>query len=121
MKFTIQQGFLLAKSHVQQLVEKLWEDDCGAVLSVEYVLISGVLVTGVVPGLVAARNSINSAYANMGNSVIAAVPQPNFSGFSIGGGNGNAIASVGGMSVAPPPSANYLHASQIAPLTIPSP
>ncbi|WP_149108723.1 hypothetical protein [Limnoglobus roseus] len=99
----------------------LWQDDCGAVLSVEYVLVSGVLVTGIVPGLVAARNSINSAYANMGNSVTAAVPTPSYSGFSIGGANGNAIASVGGVSIPAQPQANYLQASQIAPIAVPAP
>lgn len=99
---------------------QLWDDDGGAVLSVEYVLVSGVLVTGLVPGLVAARNSINTGYANMGNAVTAAVPQPNFSGFSVGGSNGP-IASVPGVAIPAPPPANYLQASQLAPVAVPAP
>ncbi len=120
MILSASESYKLLKGRVRKLAADLWQDDGGAVLSVEYVLVSGVLVTGIVPGLVAARNSINSAYANMGNSVTAAVPTPSFSGFSVGGQNGP-IASVGGMSIPAQPAANYLQASQIAPVAIPAP
>lgn len=121
MTLSIRTAYAAVKGRAQRLAADLWDDDGGAVLSVEYVLVSGVLVTGLVPGLVAARNSINAGYANMGNAVTAAVPQPNFSGFSIGGANGNAVASVPGVSIPAPPPANYLQASQLAPVAIPAP
>lgn len=106
---------------LSSLADSFWNDDAGAVLSVEYVLLSGVLVTGVVPGLVAARNSINAAYANMGNSVLASIPTPSYSGYSIGGSNGNAIASIQGVSMMAPNQVSYLQASQVAPTAIPTP
>ena len=121
MKLTPLQTFNAMKGRAKQLLSDLWEDDRGAVLSVEYVLVTGVLVTGLVPGLVAARNSINAGYANMGNTVTAAVPAPNFSGFAVGGANGNPIASVQGFAVPQQSQANFLQATQIAPIAIPSP
>jgi Flp pilus assembly pilin Flp len=115
--------FLLHKLRTEfsKLFVSFWTDDEGAVLSVEYVLLSGVLVTGVVPGLVAARNSINAAYANMGNSVLASIPSPSYSGFSVGGPNGHAIASVQGVNLASPTQVSYLQATQLAPNAIPAP
>jgi len=98
---------------------KFWNDDAGAVISTEYVLVGGVLVAGVVPGLVAARDSINRAYVNMGNAIVAAVPQATFSGLSLGGTNGHAVAAVNGIATAPVPAANYLQASAVAPIPAP--
>lgn len=94
---------------------QLWADDQGAVISTEYVLVGGVLVTGVVPGLVAARNSLNTAYVNMGNSIVSAVPSPTYSGYAIGGTNGTPVASVGGMGVPAAGPQHYLAAVQVAP------
>jgi len=99
----------------RQLLSKLWADDAGAVISTEYVLLSGVLVTGVVPGLVAARNSINSAYATMGNRIQAAVPDVSYNGYVIGGENGNPIASAGGVALRPGNQPQYLQAQQTLP------
>jgi Flp pilus assembly pilin Flp len=97
------------------MVRKLWSDDTGAVLSTEYVLLSGVLVTGVVPGLVAARNSINASYANMGNRLTAAIPEVEYNGYQIGGMNGNPIASAGGVAIRPASQPQYLQAQQLLP------
>lgn len=94
---------------------QLWADDQGAVISTEYVLVGGVLVTGVVPGLVAARNALNSAYVNMGNAITAAVPSPSFSGYQVGGTNGNPVAAVGGVNLAPAGQQIYLSAVAVAP------
>lgn len=42
-----------------KLLASLWEDDQGAILSTEYVLLSSLLVFGLLPGLVALRDSTN--------------------------------------------------------------
>jgi hypothetical protein len=43
------------------LLADLWNSDDGALISTEYILVGGVLMAGVVPGLVVARNSLNDA------------------------------------------------------------
>lgn len=102
--------------NLTRLVRTFWADDAGAIVSAEYALVGGVLVTGVVPGLVAARNSVNAAYGSMGNRLQAAVPDVSYSGYSISGENGNAIASVGGVSMNTSQLQQYLQAAQNAPL-----
>jgi Flp pilus assembly pilin Flp len=93
------------KVRAGQVAMKLWQDDTGAIISTEYVLIGGVLVSGIIPGLVTARNSINQAYTNMGNTILSAVPAPTYSGFAVGGANGP-IAAVNGVAVAPVSTSN---------------
>lgn len=94
----------------------LWADDTGAVISAEYALVGGVLVSGVVPGLVAARNGVNAAYVNMGNTIQAAVPAVSYNGYQIGGANGGSpIAAVGGQQIVPATQPQSLTAVSVAP------
>lgn len=105
----------------KELVSKLWADDDGAVLSAEYVMVGGILVTGVIPGLVAARNAINTAYVNMGNAIVGAVPSPTYSGYSVGGANGSPIAAVGGVSAPGAQPGGQLQGVYIPPISPPAP
>ena len=98
------------KVRAAEMAMKLWEDDKGAIISTEYVLVGGVLVSGIIPGLVSARNAINQAYANMGNTIVNSVPSPTYSGYAIGGSNGP-IAAVNGVSM--PPLSTNLNAYQV--------
>jgi Flp pilus assembly pilin Flp len=52
---------------MRTLLSRLWHDDSGAALSVELILIIAILVFGVIPGLVAMRNSLNAFLASMAN------------------------------------------------------
>lgn len=108
-------GLAYALVALKARAAQLWADDQGAVISTEYVLVGGVLVTGVVPGLVAARNALNSAYVNMGNAIVSAVPTPTFSGYGVGGANGTPVAAVGGVGLPQAAPQQYLAAVQIAP------
>lgn len=58
------------------LLNTLWQDDIGAVLSTEWVLLNGTLVFGVTGGLVAYRDSVNQAYRKLGDDLTATVPDP---------------------------------------------
>jgi Flp pilus assembly pilin Flp len=81
------------------LFQKLWADDNGAIISVEWVLIVAILIFGLIPGLVALRNAIDAAMATIGNFLTQMVPNFSFSGFAISGSiSGATIASVGGFS-----------------------
>ena len=43
------------------MLHQLWNDDVGALYATEYVLLSGLTVFGLLPGLVALRNATNSS------------------------------------------------------------
>ena len=43
------------------LIRKLWRDDAGAMLATEWVFMGTILILGIIPGLVAFRNSLNTA------------------------------------------------------------
>jgi Flp pilus assembly pilin Flp len=95
------------------LVRRLWNDDHGAIISVEWILIVSILIFGLIPGLVALRNSTAAAMATIGNILTAVLPNFTFSGFGLGNGGSN-IVQVGGFQFSPS-TANVLTSSQIAP------
>jgi Flp pilus assembly pilin Flp len=94
---------------------RLWADDRGAVISTELVLVIGILIFGIIPGLVALRNSVIAALATIGNTLTNIVPSFTYSGFSIAGsGNGN-IALVQGYQL-DPSTTQSLTADQVVPI-----
>ncbi len=99
------------------VLRRLWTDDRGAVISVELILVIGILIFGIIPGLVAMRNSINAALGTIGNILTTIVPSFTFSGFAIGG-NAPAnctIAQVQGFLM-PGNNNTFLTASQLTPI-----
>jgi Flp pilus assembly pilin Flp len=96
------------------LMRRLWADDRGAIISIEFVLIVAILIFGLIPGLVALRNSVDAALATIGNILTVVVPNFTFSGFGIGN-DGSNIAQVGGLVFAPT-SGTVLTSSQIPPV-----
>lgn len=70
------------------LFERLWADDRGAVISVELMLLMGILLFGMIPGLVAMRNSVNASFGTLGNILVRIVPSFTFSGWVFYGANG---------------------------------
>ena len=43
---------------MQQLVRRLWNDDCGALIATEWVFVATILVLGIITGLVAVRQAV---------------------------------------------------------------
>ncbi len=83
-----------------KLLARLWDDDRGAVISSELILVLGILVFGLIPGLVAMRNSVNAALATIGNFLGRITPSFTFSGYAIVPEGGiNTIAQVGGLQI----------------------
>ena len=81
------------------MFSKLWNDDEGAVLSIEMILIIGIMVFGIIPGMVAIRNSVNAALGSIGNLITNMVPSFTYSGFAITNVAGTTtIASVSGFA-----------------------
>ena len=100
------------------MLRRLWSDDRGAVLSTELVLIIGIVIFGIIPGLVALRNSLNAALGTIGNVITTIVPSFTFSGFAIGrASGGGTIAQVQGYEL-DPTTTNRLTASQTAPINL---
>jgi Flp pilus assembly pilin Flp len=107
------------------MLSRLWNDDQGAVVSVELLLIIGILIFGLIPGLVALRNSIDAAMTTTGNILLALVPSFTFSGFLVGpqapvGAGQTNIASVNGFQ-RDFTTQSYLTADQTAPVLLPAP
>lgn len=99
-------------------LRRLWADDRGAVISVELVLIIGILIFGIIPGLVALRNSVIAALGTVGNVITTIVPSFTFSGFAIGrAGGGGTIAQVAGYQL-DPTTTNRLTGVQLDPIAL---
>jgi len=98
---------------MRSLFSRLWSDDRGAIISVEWILIVAILIFGLIPGLVALRNSIDAAAGTIGNILTIIVPNFTFSGFGLGNFGTN-IAQVGGFQYIPS-TVNVLTSSQIVP------
>ncbi len=85
---------------MSKTLRRLWNDDEGAIISVELILIIGILIFGIIPGLVALRNSIVAAMVTTGNILSASVAnQIGVNGIGVSGFPANAgdlIAYVGG-------------------------
>ena len=79
------------------MLRRLWADDRGSVISTELVLVIAILIFGIIPGLVALRNSVIAALGTIGNTLTELVPSFTFSGFAIGRSTGgHTIAQIQG-------------------------
>jgi hypothetical protein len=56
---------------MSKLLQKLWADDCGALIASEFLFVATILVLGLVAGLVSMRNAVNAELAELGNAVLA--------------------------------------------------
>jgi len=68
---------------MNRLICQLWNDDDAAVLSAELILILGIVVFGIIPGLVAIRNSTIAALATVANVISVLTPQVTISQISV--------------------------------------
>ncbi|MBX3397663.1 MAG: hypothetical protein KF873_02890 [Gemmataceae bacterium] len=106
---------------MRDLLTRLWNDDSGAVVSVEILLIVSILIFGLIPGLVAMRNSLNAAMVSLGNLIVTLIPNFTFSGFAVTGVDGMnnpiTILQVDGFQFTP--NNQILTVDQTAPIPIP--
>lgn len=85
---------------MKNLLSKLWNDDCGAIVTAEYLTLGSVVVLGGVGGLSMMRDSVNSEMQEFGNSVRSIRQSYSSPGFS-GGGASTAGSAHGAASSAP--------------------
>lgn len=81
---------------MSRLFSRLWRDDAGAVLAVEWTMLAGVLLAGIVPGLLAVRDALNASLFQTAAMVQSFVPTPTISGWRM------PVAAIPGNAVAPP-------------------
>lgn len=56
---------------MHQLLQQLWRDDQGALISTEFLFLATVLVIGIIPGVVALRNGIAVEMTELANAIVA--------------------------------------------------
>jgi len=72
------------------MIKQLWNDEVGAILSAEVVLIATILVIGVIVGLASLRDAVVTELADVGGA-IAAMDQS----YSVGGASGHHASTNG--------------------------
>jgi len=100
-----------------RLLQRLWNDDRGVVVSVELILIVAILVFGLVAGLVALRNSMIAMFGTVGNTLNTLVPSFTYSGFALGGEPGSNNKLIQGYQ-ADRATTYYLTGDQVAPVAL---
>ena len=80
-----------------QLMRKLWQDDCGALIASEFLFVATILVIGVIIGLTAVRTAINVELTELGNAFLALSQ-----GFAISGQSNNSANVDGSQAIDSP-------------------
>ncbi len=83
---------------MRHLMSQLWSDDGGALIAVEWVFVATILVLGVIVGMVAVRNAVNSELAEFANAVTSLCQNYSFNGTALQCGSGSTVASTCGSS-----------------------
>jgi Flp pilus assembly pilin Flp len=72
---------------MRSLIVRLWSDDQGALLSIEFLLIATVLLLGLIVGLADLRNAVVTEFEELANAVLALSQGYSVSGLSGAGGS----------------------------------
>jgi Flp pilus assembly pilin Flp len=56
---------------MSNMMRKLWKDDCGALIAMEFLFVATILVIGIIVGLTAVRSAINAELTELGNAILA--------------------------------------------------
>jgi len=67
---------------MKHLMAKLWNDDCGALIAMEFLFVATILVIGIIVGLTAVRSAINIQLSNLADAILALNISYAFSGQS---------------------------------------
>jgi Flp pilus assembly pilin Flp len=65
---------------MRQMLSKLWNDDCGALIATEWVFFVTILVLGIITGLIAVRQGIKSELTEVAQAIMALNQSYSFSG-----------------------------------------
>ena len=82
---------------MSNMMRKLWKDDCGALIAMEFLFVATILVIGIVVGLSAVRTAINDELTELANAILALSQ-----GYIISGQSGCCAQSDGSQAIDTP-------------------
>src|SRR2546423_14964331 len=91
---------------MQNMLRRLWADDCGALIATEWVFVATILVLGIITGLVAVRQAVISELTEFAQAVMALDQSYSFAGQS------NCLSSTNGSAAVD--STDTIHEGSIA-------
>ena len=86
------------------ILQQFWNDDCGALISSEYLFVATILVIGVVVGLTNLREAVNAELTELGNALLALSQGFTISGSSGTGGSVDGSQAIDTPSLLTPPT-----------------
>jgi hypothetical protein len=99
---------------MRNLLVKLWNDNAGALIALEWVFVATILIVGSVTGLAAVRQAIKHELHDLANAMLALN-----SSFSISG-QSNCVASTGGAAFIDTSSSIVVRTTAATPSTNPN-
>lgn len=64
----------------KSLMNRLWNDDGGALIAIEFLFVATIIVIGLIVGLVGVRNAVVAELTELGNAVLALSQGYSFAG-----------------------------------------
>lgn len=89
---------------MSKLLQKLWKDDAGALISMEFLFVATILVIGTIVGLTSVRDAINAELAELANAILALSEGYAFSGVSGCGGFTDGSQAIDTPALVTPPT-----------------
>lgn len=56
---------------MSKLMQRLWKDDGGALISMEFLFVATILVIGIIVGLANVRDAVNTELSELANAILA--------------------------------------------------
>jgi Flp pilus assembly pilin Flp len=79
---------------MKNMLNRLWSDDQGALIAMEFLFVATILVIGIIVGLSAVRSAVNAELTALGNAILALSP-----GFTISGQSGCCASTDGSAAI----------------------
>ncbi len=83
---------------MRSMMQKLWKDDCGAVLAIEFILFASIVLFGLIVGFVGLRNAVVAELSAVSDAIVDLSVCFSYSGLS------NCESSVCGFQAVPTPT-----------------
>lgn len=82
---------------INSLIRRLWNDDQGALIAIEFLFVATILIIGIIVGLVGLRDAVNAELTELGNAILALSQ-----GFIISGQSGCCASTDGSQAIDTP-------------------
>jgi Flp pilus assembly pilin Flp len=82
---------------MSQMLKKLWSDDQGALIAMEFLFVATILVIGIIAGLSSVRSAVNVELSELANAILALSQ-----GYSISGQQGCCASTDGSQAIDTP-------------------